>query len=523
MTEQGNAAQNSGPFGLYDRWPYVHVAIGVIVVAGAAITWPLAATHPRWLWFLVLTLPVLIVHQFEESAFPGGFLRWFNLYIWLSPDPERPLSKKQLAMNHMPLMLLYPAAALAGTRWPWFGLAGIYALVADALFHLSGTGITRRYSPGVVTGVLLYIPLGTFATWYLVAGGDVSPAGLLAAALLGSISLNFFQFAPIARSIGFRPRSLADGLAGSSQGAVLEPGLEAGSMGGSPAATTDPGETDILPFTRRLAAVIIPILALAFIILYLFPDTNGAHFAYDVQPRMSAMFLGATYLTGVVYFSTILWARFWHQVRLGLLPVALFATILAITTVLQWSDFNRAAPEFWLWNVLYFGIPIILPLAWFRNERHARRSLPAADDFRLGRPTRTILGAIGVLVALTSLLLFLAPDRVARVWPWPLTPLNARITAAEFGLFGLFGLLLAVEARWSQVRDLIRPQLLTPLFFLGAIIASWSDFDRDNPLTFVFIAFVVLAFVIGFPALYFPGEAKQRRQNREANVQGTIS
>jgi Protein of unknown function with HXXEE motif len=515
-----DARDDRGPFGLYDRWPFVHLVIGAALVAVAAYTWPWATDHPRWMWFLFLTVPVLIVHQFEESAFPGGFRRWFNRYVCFSPDDDRPLSKKQMAFNHMPLMVLYPTVAFVGSRWPWFGLAGIYALVADGFFHLSGTGITRRYSPGAATGLLLYIPLGVFATWYLVAGRDVTAFGLLAAVLLGAIGLNGFMFLLAAKSTDRRPRLRPDGLTASEVGGL--PGTSRLSVANaqvatSPATTARDArteQTDILPTTRRLAAVIIPILAFAFIVLYITPGNNGAHFSYDVQPRMSAMLLGATYLTGVVYFSTILWARSWHQVRLGLLPVALFATMLGIATVLHWGEFNHGAPEFLLWRILYFGLPLVLPVVWLLNERHARPMRPVADDFRLGRTTRAVLMALGVSIGLTSLFLFLAPGTMAKIWPWELTGLNARVIAAEFGLFSLFGLHLAAEAKWSQVRDLIRPQLLTPLLYLGAIVASWSDFDHASPVTFAFVAFVVVAFVFGFPALYFPGEARLRRQIR---------
>jgi len=523
MPEQRNATRDdNGPFAVYARWPAIHLGIGAAVLAVAAFTWPWAADNPRWLWFLVLAIPVLVLHEFEENGFPGGFRRWFNLDICLSPDAESPLTKKQLALNHMPLMVVYPVVAFVGARWPWFGLAGIYALVADGFLHLSATGITRRYSPGTATGLLLYMPLGVFATWYLVAGGDVSPAGLLAAVLLGSILLNVFVFLPTATAAG-RPRPRPSGLAGSADPAGPATLADAPAAAGPSAILTGPQHTDILPSTRRLAAVIIPVLAIAFLVLYIMPDINSDYFAYDVQPRMSAMMLGATYLSGVVYFSSILAARSWHQVRLGLLPVALFATMLGTATVLHWNDFNHGAREFWLWNVLVFGLPPILPIMWIRNERHARPIQPVPGDVRLGRTTRAIVIAIGIGIGITSLLLFLAPGLMRSIWPWRLTGLDARVIGAEFGLFSLFGLHLAAQAKWSQVRDLIRPQLLTPLFFFGAIIASWSNFDRANPLTFVFVAFVLVAFVIGFPALYFPGEAKRCRPNREAGMEGRMA
>ena len=52
---------------------------------------------------------------------------------------------------------------------------------------------------------------------------------------------------------------------------------------------THDGSDRVLPVTRWVAAIIVPFLVAAFIILYLFPDHTLALFAWGIQPRMSAM------------------------------------------------------------------------------------------------------------------------------------------------------------------------------------------------------------------------------------------
>ncbi len=54
----------------------------------------------------------------------------------------------------------------------------------------------------------------------------------------------------------------------------------------------------VLPFTKWLAIIIVPILSIAFVMLYLFPNPSELLSAWGIKPRMSAMMLGATYLGG---------------------------------------------------------------------------------------------------------------------------------------------------------------------------------------------------------------------------------
>jgi hypothetical protein len=266
----------------------------------------------------------------------------------------------------------------------------------------------------------------------------------------------------------------------------------------------------VLRETRWLAVVVIPILAAAFLILFLAPDTAGGHFAWPIKPRMSSMMLGATYFTGVIYFSVVYRAQFWHQVRLGLLPVALFAGLLGIATILHWDRFSHSFPQFWLWTFLYSTLPFVLVVQWIRNER-AARPLPAVPgEVRFGRIARGVLLLLGARLAATGLFLLFSPSAAAVYWPWKITPLTARVTAAELALFSFFALEVVATARWSEVRSLLLPQLMSPIVFVICIVASWSDFDRNNPATWAFVAFVLIVFVVGFPGLYFPMENRRR-------------
>jgi len=276
-------------------------------------------------------------------------------------------------------------------------------------------------------------------------------------------------------------------------------------------------QNTVLMLTRVLAAIVIPILAAAFLILYVNPGTTGENFAWPIKPRMSSMMLGATYFTGVIYFSVVLRARYWHQVRLGLLPVALFASILGIATIIHWDKFSHDKFQFWLWVFLYWTLPFVIVYTWYRNEKSAGPIPEIPGEIMLGMRARVILAVIGSGLAVSSLLLFISPIFVAEYWPWKISALTGRITSAELGLFSFFMVEVAIVAKWSQVRSLLLPQLVSPFVFVFMIYVSWSDFNSENPLTWAFLAFVLVVFVIGFPGMYFPNEEKHRKQLAEVS------
>ena len=71
-----------------------------------------------------------------------------------------------------------------------------------------------------------------------------------------------------------------------------------------------------------------------------------------------------------------------------------------------------------------------------------------------------------------ALWLFLAPSQVADVWPWPLTPLTARVTSAMFALPGVVALGLAIDNRWRSAGPVLEAQILSVAMIL---VAAWRD------------------------------------------------
>jgi hypothetical protein len=267
---------------------------------------------------------------------------------------------------------------------------------------------------------------------------------------------------------------LAEQTVGPGEGTGAQPGL-----------LTGPRDDRVLRTTRALSLFIAPFLVLGFGILYLFPDHTRELFAWTIRPRMTAMMLGAAYLGGIYFFVRAAASKRWHEVQPGFLPVAGFAALLGIATVLHWDRFNHEHAAFVTWTALYFTTPFLVVAAWLRNRR---AEAPPADpgDPAVPGPVRLLLATLGALVLAVGVLLFLAPG-LAGAWPWALTPLTARVVGTLFVLGGLAQLSLARDRRWSAARITVESQLLSLAGIELAAAISWQVFKPASPLRWLFV------------------------------------
>ncbi|HKI87011.1 MAG TPA: HXXEE domain-containing protein, partial [Thermoanaerobaculia bacterium] len=132
-----------------------------------------------------LPLAAIVAHIFEEFVWPGGFAAWYRGY---RPEIASSIRPKFLFWVNAALVFAGLSVGFDGPSWigPPFFIALTTLLAANALFHLRAVLKTRIYSPGVVTGVLLYIPLALFGYWYMPQARHTSLLTVLIATALGS-------------------------------------------------------------------------------------------------------------------------------------------------------------------------------------------------------------------------------------------------------------------------------------------------------------------------------------------------
>ena len=114
----------------------------------------LSKLESRW-WLLLV--PVLFAAHVAEEA--PGYARWFNSIVPGQPIPEAGF----LAAQWTPFLaaaFLGVAAAVTGSRWAGLILAlwCSHFFFANAVYHLVASVALVTFSPGLVTGTLLYLP-----------------------------------------------------------------------------------------------------------------------------------------------------------------------------------------------------------------------------------------------------------------------------------------------------------------------------------------------------------------------------
>ncbi|MFT5194072.1 MAG: hypothetical protein ACI9EW_002648 [Cellvibrionaceae bacterium] len=258
-----------------------------------------------------------------------------------------------------------------------------------------------------------------------------------------------------------------------------------------------PANDEILPLTRIIAAVIIPFLVAAFIILYFFPAQSAVRFAWEIKPAMTAVWMGAGYLGGAYFFLRVALDKEWHRVAGGFWAVTAFTWAMLLTTVLHWSRFDLNHLPFQIWLVLYVITPFLVPFIWWRNRSAAPRTL-TGDEIAVPLPARIGMAIIGVLMLMSCLICYFAPDVAIVFWPWALTPLTARVMGGWFALMGVGGLMMAQEPRWSGWKYEIESIIFVwhALVLIGAFIYA-DDFKPNTAWFFIAEAGAILG-LLGF-------------------------
>ena len=270
----------------------------------------------------------------------------------------------------------------------------------------------------------------------------------------------------------------------------------------------------VYPLTRWVAGLVIPFLVVAFIILYFLPNHTATLFAWEIKPPMTAMMLGSAYAGGIYYFTGVILTRQWHRIKVGLIPVTIFASILNVATILHWDKFNHGTLPFFAWVSLYFTTPFIVFGLWLWN-RGQDTNQPDESDAIVHTFVRLVIGAVGATTLAIAIFLFLNPKLMIQLWPWTLTPLTSRVMAAMFSLPGMVGLGMAMDSRWSSAQIILQSQGFSILLILVAVVRDRASFNWSNPGSWLFSIGLagMLAGIVVFHT-YFNNYHKMQKQQR---------
>ena len=261
---------------------------------------------------------------------------------------------------------------------------------------------------------------------------------------------------------------------------------------------TSPGDR-IYGFTKFVAALLGAVVLFAFIVLYFFPTQTKQLFAWPIAPPMTAMFMGASYANGVIFFAAVLLGKKFHRVWAPHIGVFVFATLLLIATILHWDRFTHGHPVFYIWVFIYVVAPILTPIALFRNIREDQH-LPGDRDAVVPPKLRLIWLIPGIVFLAVALYAFLKPTWLIPLWPWKATPLTMRVIVSFYSMLGVAVIAVFREPRWSSWRIGLIGVIIWHALTIVAAFLRQGDFKNGlfHGWWFLYEAFLLLAAALTF-------------------------
>jgi hypothetical protein len=107
-----------------------------------------------WVW---LFPAAYLAHLAEEYWAPPTFPDWASRFAGIDFTVTLFLAANALFLT---LMVIAIVLVLRRVFPPWMILAIATVLALNGVLHLVGTACSGAYSPGLVTGLLVYVPLG---------------------------------------------------------------------------------------------------------------------------------------------------------------------------------------------------------------------------------------------------------------------------------------------------------------------------------------------------------------------------
>jgi hypothetical protein len=231
------------------------------------------------------------------------------------------------------------------------------------------------------------------------------------------------------------------------------------------------------------------------------PDHSDHDFAWTIRPPLTAAFLGACYLASCLIALVAASQSTWARARIAVPGVLSFSLLTLAATLLHLGRFHLHAEGIvargtaWAWLGIYVAVPtamlVLLPgqLRQPGTDGEVDAPLPAALRGTMAVQATAMIG-LGVVM-------FVLPQRIAWLWPWPLTPLTGRAVGAW-----LIGLGIAVaQGVWDG--DVVRLGVLWPgmtafgVLQLLALARYPRTLDWSGPRAWVFLAYLVSVLAVG--------------------------
>ena len=236
-------------------------------------------------------------------------------------------------------------------------------------------------------------------------------------------------------------------------------------------------------------------------VLYALPTRTERFFAWTIDPPLTAAFLGALFWSAALVAASAARQRAWAWARLGVPGVTVFTLLTLAATLLHLDRFHLREPDLlprgaaWVWLAVYALQPVALLVAILAQRRARGRDPGRAEP--VPRWLRALGAAQAAVLLAYGVGLFAAPETAARWWPWPLTPLTARATAAWLVAVGVMVAQGAWERDYSRIRVAGPAYVLLAILQLGAISRFPDELRWAEAGPWLYVAFLATLLVVG--------------------------
>ncbi len=183
---------------IFKSWIYGGMLAGILILCLTPLMlrgwpWPMIA--------IFLQLPVYMLHQYEEHD-ANRFGRFVNDMLG---NGRTLLSSAAIFVINVPGVwgINMISIWLAAEYGAGFGLIGVYLTLVNSVVHIISAIRLRSYNPGLVSGIVLFLPLGI---WALVEVSSVSGVSW-PHHVLGLLSAILVHVAIVAYVLGNRRRA----------------------------------------------------------------------------------------------------------------------------------------------------------------------------------------------------------------------------------------------------------------------------------------------------------------------------
>lgn len=180
-------------------WPWIGLGLAAILLLALTIgemRGDRAVPRTRdMVWLAWAATAAYLLHQFEEHGIdargaPYAFRDALCARFGFAGAAACPIPESFITAVNIPVVWLAgPIAALLGRRWPAIALSYFSVPAINAFVHIAPALATGNYNPGLLSAVLLFLPLSLWAFWIALRRPDLGWR-MVAATIAGGIVIH---------------------------------------------------------------------------------------------------------------------------------------------------------------------------------------------------------------------------------------------------------------------------------------------------------------------------------------------